>query len=82
MKYLLIVALIGLVFLLWRHGRNAENGAAQDAQGKRPRRAAKGTRAMEMVACDVCHVHLPRSEALIGRNGIYCSDAHRRQGGE
>ncbi|MEO7954139.1 MAG: hypothetical protein ABIR35_08625 [Polaromonas sp.] len=32
-----------------------------------------------MVACDVCHVHLPKSDALIGNKGIYCSDAHRRQ---
>jgi uncharacterized protein len=39
------------------------------------------TAVTEMVACEVCGVHLPKSEALIGSRGIYCSEAHRRQAG-
>jgi uncharacterized protein len=31
----------------------------------------------EMVACAQCGVHLPRSEALPGRGGVFCSEAHR-----
>ncbi len=31
----------------------------------------------EMVACTQCGVHLPRSEALPGRGGVFCSEAHR-----
>jgi len=33
-----------------------------------------------MVRCAHCGIHLPRSEALIGRSGerVYCSDEHRR----
>ena len=36
---------------------------------------------MEIVACKVCQVHLPKSEALIGSDGFYCSEAHRREAG-
>lgn len=81
MKYLLVTALILVVFWLWRHNRDAEKNAAKNSRSDDPRRAAKESGVTQMVACDICHVHLPRSEALIGSKGIYCSDAHRRQGG-
>lgn len=74
MKYLLVTALILAVFWLWRHKRQAGENPAPPAQ---PRPADK--RATEIVACDICHVHLPKSDALIGSKGFYCSDAHRRQ---
>ena len=31
----------------------------------------------EMVACAVCGLHLPRAEALPGRGGVFCGEAHR-----
>jgi uncharacterized protein len=31
----------------------------------------------EMVVCEQCGVHLPRSEALPGRGGVFCGEAHR-----
>ncbi|MDD5324880.1 MAG: PP0621 family protein [Polaromonas sp.] len=81
MKYLLVLALAGAAFWLWRHGREAEKRDAAGARSNRSQSAAKEAEITEMVACDVCQVHLPRSEALIGSRGIYCSDAHRRQAG-
>lgn len=78
MKYLIVIALILGVLWLWRHNRQAEKDAARPPP---PRAPAAGSGVTEMVACDVCHVHLPRSDALIGNKGIYCSDAHRRQAG-
>ena len=30
-----------------------------------------------MLACAHCGVHLPRDEALPGRGGVFCGDAHR-----
>ena len=78
MKYLIVVALICGVFWFWRHNRLAEKKAAHPPP-RTPAAAGKGV--TEMVACDVCHVHLPKSDALIGNKGIYCSDAHRRQAG-
>lgn len=81
MKYLLVTALAVLVFWLWRHNREAERDAAERTRSARPRTPPKETEVTQVVACDVCHVHLPRSEALIGPKGIYCSDAHRHQAG-
>lgn len=83
MKYLLVMVLVLAVFWLWRHNRQAERDEAARARPRPPSGQGRGT--TEMVACDVCQVHLPRSEALIGtksiqgKNGIYCSEAHRRQ---
>jgi uncharacterized protein len=79
MKYLLVITLILVVFWLWRHNRQAERKAAQP---QRPRTKAPDKKEItEMVACAVCHVHLPKSDALIGRDGFYCSEAHRREAG-
>jgi uncharacterized protein len=33
-----------------------------------------------MVACAHCGLNLPRSEALEGPDGFYCSEEHRRIG--
>ena len=77
MKYLLIMALMLVVVWLWRHNRQAEKNAAPPPHA-RPNVAA-GQAVTEMVACELCHVHLPQSEALIGRSGFYCSEAHRRE---
>ena len=71
MKYLLVIALILLVVGLWRHNRKAEGKPVNKAPAQLP--------ATEIVACAVCQVHLPKSEALPGPNGYYCGQAHRRQ---
>jgi uncharacterized protein len=37
---------------------------------------------LEMVECAVCHVHLPRTDALAGPDGrLYCCADHRQRGG-
>lgn len=82
MKYLLVTALVLVVFWLWRHNRQVEGKAAQSDGASRPGRAAKRAQATEVVACSVCQVHLPRAEAVTGRKGLYCSEAHRRQAGD
>jgi len=33
----------------------------------------------DMVRCDHCGVHLPRSESLTTRGNFYCSADHQRQ---
>jgi uncharacterized protein len=83
MKYLIVILLILVVFWLWRSGRPSRKNAAA------PKRSGSGSGSgsgkareiTEMVACGICHVHLPRSEALIGGDGFYCSEAHRREAG-
>ena len=79
MKYLIIIALALAVFWIWRHNRQAEKDATRAPPRRSP--SSKGGSVTEMVACDLCHMHLPKSEALIGSEGIYCSDAHRREAG-
>lgn len=74
MKYLLITALILGIFWFWRHKQQA---AEKPPPTSKPRQAA--LHATEIVACEVCHVHLPKIDALMGDNGFYCSPAHRRQ---
>lgn len=79
MKYLLVILLILVVFWLWRSGRPSPKKPAQPSRAHS--KSPEGKEITEMVACGVCHVHLPKSEALIGREGFYCSEAHRREAG-
>jgi uncharacterized protein len=81
MKYLLIFGLTVAVIWLWQGKRRSS--LAEKAKTRPPKPQPKNrTRqlpATEIVACDVCDVHLPQADALIGGRGVYCSDAHRRQ---
>lgn len=79
MKYLLIVGIVLAVVWLWRNSRRDESSEAAPQPPSRPGTTQRGV--TEIVACDVCHVHLPRADALPGKDGsgIYCSDAHRRK---
>lgn len=69
MKYLILVAVIVAVLWLARSSRNRLRGTSRPAAPPPP--------SEEMVACTQCGVHLPRSEALPGRGGVFCSEAHR-----
>ena len=40
-------------------------------------RPTSSTEPQQMLACAQCGVHLPRDEALPGRGGVFCGDAHR-----
>ena len=79
MKYLLVITFALVVFWLWRHNRQVEKKAHQAPRAHS--NAAEGKAITEMVACPVCNVHLPKSEALPGPDGFYCSEAHRREAG-
>ena len=75
MKYLIVLAVVLVGIWFWRNNRRAE---LRDKPAARPR-APGLPEPTEIVACSVCEVHLPRTDALIGGQGVYCSDAHRRQ---
>jgi uncharacterized protein len=78
MKYVLILAIVLAVLWLVKNKRRLDSDESAVAQKPRKNTPAIAT---EIVACDVCHVHLPRSEALTGPKGVYCSAAHRQQAG-
>ena len=78
MKYLIVfvVVLVGIWF--WRNNRRADLHEKKTARTPPPP-VAGPRQATEVVACAVCSVHLPRPDALPGKQGLYCSEAHRRQ---
>ena len=67
MKILLFLVVVFVLLWLLRGATSRGGGAAP-----RPPQAPK-----EMIACAHCGVHLPRDEALPGRGGVFCGDAHR-----
>ena len=76
MKFLLIIGIALLVIWIWKSNRQSDIREAREKAPTQPKQKMVTT---DMVACDVCHVHLPRSEALTGPKGNYCSDEHRKQ---
>lgn len=73
MKYLLLIALVlGVVWLL-RQQRKRPPGQSETPHAKPP------PRALEIVACARCALHLPREQTVAGRQGSYCTEAHRRE---
>ena len=79
MKYLLILAVLVLAYVLWRNARIAKRRDAGKATA-RPTPEAGGPH--DMVSCPICSVHLPRSEAVTGGDGLlYCSQEHRLRAG-
>ena len=77
MKYLLVITLAVVVFWLWRNNRRSEGRSAHN--DSHAHKSAPPGEATEIVECEVCHVHLPRAEALMGPGGVFCSAAHRAQ---
>ena len=68
MKFLVLIAVVVGVLWLMRSLRKPNLP---------PTPKPPQTHNEEMVACARCGVHLPRSEALPGRGGVFCGEAHR-----
>lgn len=70
MKFILLVlAVLALVWLLRR-----SLGQIKAAKNSK---APKVAPPQAMLACAECGLHLPSGEALPGRGGVFCGDAHR-----
>lgn len=79
MKFLVLLVVLVVALLLWQRGRRRDSDAdtpPANPQARRP--TARGTSSDPMAVCAHCQLHLPASEALRGRHGVYCSEAHRR----
>lgn len=77
MKYLVLIAILVLAYMVWREGRVREAGDRQPGPPPGPPALPQ-----DMVRCPVCSVHLPRGEALAGASGrLYCTHEHRAKGG-
>ena len=69
MKFIVLLAVVLVVIWLARNGRRRSRARDEPAAPPPAQEA--------MVACPQCGVHLPRSEALPGRGGLFCSEGHR-----
>lgn len=77
MKYLVLFAVLLVVYLIWRSQR--VTGDRPPGAGSKP----ADPQPQDMVQCPVCALHLPRGEALIGADGqAYCSQEHRLRAGK
>ena len=79
MKYLLVLVIAFVVIWIWKSNRRVD--ISEKANAKPPKKQNQKMVPTEIVACDVCGLHLPRAEALAGPRGNYCSTAHRQQAG-
>ena len=69
MKFLLMLFLVMVGVWLWRSSRQATS--------QRPASPPKETaEPLTMVRCTLCAVHLPASDAVQGKKGLYCSIEH------
>jgi uncharacterized protein len=73
MKYLLVLAVVLVAFWIWRNNRLGERSTPPP---QRPKALRQPT---TMVACLDCGTHLPEAEAVLGRQGPYCSAEHRQR---
>lgn len=73
MKYLLVVIVVMIGIWVWRSNR------AQDKSESRRNRPPSEDAAVDMVGCDVCGLHCPRQDVVVGRKGMYCCSQHRNQ---
>ena len=80
MKLLLTLAAIVLVIWLIRSARrrNAEPDQP-DQPGTPHERGSSDTTPLKMLQCAHCGVHLPRTDAVAGRSGSYCTAEHRQR---
>jgi uncharacterized protein len=74
MKYLVLLAVLVIAYMVWRNARLEHKDSA-----RRP--PSPGT-PQEMVSCPVCGLHLPKPDAVRGADGLfYCSQEHRLSAG-
>ena len=70
MKFaLLLLAILALLWLLRGARRRVPPPADPPPRSSAPQ---------QILASAHCGVHLPRDEALPGRGGVFCGDAHRK----
>ncbi len=74
MKFLILLLLAVLVLVWLLRGARRRVQPPPVPPAPRPADAAQ-----PIVACQHCGVHLPRSEALPGRGGVFCGEAHRAE---
>lgn len=73
MKFLVLLLVLGVAYLLWR-GKRVKHRQASN-------KPAQLSAPQDMLACAHCGVHVPRSEAWIRDGRSYCSAKHQNEHG-
>lgn len=73
MKYLLLLALLAVLFFILGAKRGARSRDADTPSSRSPQPPTP----QAMQRCAECGVHLPADEALPGRGGVFCCAEHR-----
>ncbi|MFD0668705.1 PP0621 family protein [Ramlibacter sp. MAHUQ-53] len=80
MKYLVLFAVLAVIYLVWKHQRQtgARPGAGAGAPGRN--QAPRSGQPQAMVRCAACAVHLPQADAVADAQGrLFCSPEHREE---
>jgi uncharacterized protein len=72
-----VVFVLAVLVLLWLLKRAL--GTRVPPAARRPEEEKGDGAPLTMVTCAICGLHLPRHEALPGRGGVFCSEAHRAE---
>jgi len=72
-KYLVLLLVVLVAIVLWKKRQQPAKGQAKATP------SATSHQPLAMTRCERCGIHLPRAEAVEGRNGWYCGTAHRDQ---
>jgi uncharacterized protein len=77
LKYAVVILVVLLGVWLWRKNRadDRRDAAATPAR----KNATPPLTPQIMVSCAVCGVHLPKSDAVVGKRNHFCSLVHRQQ---
>jgi len=70
MKFLLLFFICMVIAFQWRQSRKPKvhRAAQKNNVGA----------SMDMPACAHCGMHIPKAEAVLGRDAVYCSAEHRK----
>ena len=75
MKYLIVLALLGLLFWKWQ----AQRSGRLDRRPPPGQVPHPGDGSTPMQACRHCGLNVPQPDAVQGRQGWYCCEAHRQR---
>jgi uncharacterized protein len=76
MKIALILLAVIAAIWFFKSSRRGAKGADKPASNQPD---AADVKALDMVRCQFCEIHLPRPDAIEGKNGAYCSLEHKRR---
>ena len=77
MKIVMVLVLVLIGVWLFRLNRRSDRG--ESARQRTPPPEKPTVMALEMVRCRQCDVHLPKADAIAGKQGVYCSLEHRQR---